>query len=136
VPARMPAVVSTDHADESLNQSSSAADAQRCITPAEIEQHQSKDSFWCVVDGFVVDATAFIDSHPGGLRKLMSTDDAGVGAGPDRFSFSFSRGKNSHFPQTGRRFADGVQRYLREGRASIKFPPHGTLVILGRLDEG
>ena len=36
----------------------------------------------------------------------------------------------------GRRFADGVQRYLRDGHATkIKFPPHGALVILGRLDE-
>ena len=83
------------------------------------------------------DATAFVDTHPGGLRKLMSTDDAGIGAGPDAFSFSFSRGRNAHFPDTGRRFADGVQRYLRDGHATkIKFPPHGTLVILGRLDEG
>ena len=90
----MPAVVSSDHADESLNQSSSAAEAHRCIKPAEVEQHRSKDSYWCVVDGFVVDATAFIDTHPGGLRKLMSTDDAGIGAGPDAFSFSFSRGRN------------------------------------------
>ena len=132
----MPAVVSSDHADESLNQSSSAAEAHRCIRPEEVEQHRSKDSFWCVVDGFVVDATAFVDTHPGGLRKLMSTDDAGVGAGPDAFSFSFSRGRNAHFPDTGRRFADGVQRYLRDGHATkIKFPPHGNLIILGRLDE-
>ena len=42
----------------------------------------------------------------------------------------------AHFPDTGRRFADGVQRYLRDGHATkIKFPPHGALVILGRLDE-
>ena len=134
--AAMPAVVSSDHADESLNQSSSAAEAHRCIRPEEVEQHRSKDSYWCVVDGFVVDATAFIDTHPGGLRKLMSTDDAGIGAGPDAFSFSFSRGRNAHFPDTGRRFADGVQRYLRDGHATkIKFPPHGNLIILGRLDE-
>ena len=84
----------------------------------------------------VVDATQFIDTHPGGLRKLMSTDDAGIGAGPEAFSFSFSRGRNAHFPDTGRRFADGVQRYLRDGHATkIKFPPHGNLIILGRLDE-
>ena len=50
----MPAVISSDHADESLNQSSSAAEAHRCIRPEEIEQHRSKESFWCVVDGFVV----------------------------------------------------------------------------------
>ena len=106
------------------------------MEPEEVEQHRSKESFWCVVDGFVVDATAFVDTHPGGLRKLMSTDDAGIGAGPDAFSFSFSRGRNAHFPDTGRRFADGVQRYLRDGHATkIKFPPHGNLIILGRLDE-
>ena len=106
------------------------------LAPQEDEQVPEEEKNEYVVDGFVVDATAFVDTHPGGLRKLMSTDDAGIGAGPDRFSFSFSRGRNAHFPDTGRRFADGVQRYLRDGHATkIKFPPHGTLVILGRLDE-
>ena len=95
-----------------------------------------KRSFWCVVDGFVVDATATVDRRIPAGSQLMSTDDAGIGAGPDAFGFSFSRGRNAHFPDTGRRFADGVQRYLRDGHATkIKFPPHGTLVILGRLDE-
>ena len=69
-------------------------------------------------------------------KRIRARADAGIGAGPDAFSFSFSRGRNAHFPDTGRRFADGVQRYLRDGHATkIKFPPHGNLVILGRLDD-
>ena len=131
----MPAVVSSDHADESLNQSSSAADAHRCIRPEEIEQHRSKDSFWCVVDGFVVDATAFVGSHPGGLKKLLSSDAAATGATGREFGFSFSRGPNAHFPDTGRRFAAGVKRYLAGGGAEVELPPHGTLIILGRLSS-
>ena len=94
--------------------------------------------FWCVVDGFVVDATAFIDTHPGGEGASSCTDDAGIGAGPDRFSFSFSRGRNAHFPDTGRRFADGVQPYLRGAtppksssrRTGIRHPRTTLLSVL------
>ena len=91
------AVVSSDHAGEDSSvEHLAASSGPRTIAPDEVREHNGKSgsSFWAVVDGFVVDATAFIDTHPGGLRKLMSTDDAGIGAGPDAFSFSFSRGRN------------------------------------------
>jgi hypothetical protein len=29
------------------------------------------------------------------------------------FGFSFSRGRNAHFPDTGKTFQEGVKRYLR-----------------------
>ena len=87
------------------------------------------------VDGFVVDATAFVGSHPGGLKKLLSSDAAATGATGREFGFSFSRGRNAHFPDTGRRFAAGVKRYLAGGGAEVELPPHGTLIILGRLSS-
>lgn len=130
------AVVSDDHADARYDVSGlqgQESGGQRWISAEEVQSHNGKESFWAVVDGFVVDATAFVDSHPGGLRKLLSTDKAGVGATGAPFSFSFSRGRNAHFPDTGKRFAAGAKRYLRDGTAEVDFPGHGKLVILGRL---
>ena len=104
-----------------------------------------KPSFWAVVDGWVVDAAEFVKSHPGGLRKLLSTDLAEVGATGGAHGFSFSRGRNAHFPDTGRRFREGVEEYLRGATArgddgdgylppgKVGFPPHGSILILGRL---
>ena len=93
-------------------------------------------------DSFVVDATDFLESHPGGLKKLLSTDSPGAGASGQPYGFSFSRGRNAHFPDTGKRFMKGVERYLG-GAASgsdswlppsdVAFPRYGRLVILGKL---
>ena len=145
------AVVSSDHAAVSLcaedlasqGSSSSAAPAARPISPEEVELHggSSNEDFWCVVDGWVVDATEFVDKHPGGLRKLMSTDKVETGATGKPHGFSFSRGRNAHFPDTGKRFHNGVKKYLNGGTpgetyfppAAVVFPPHGRIVILGRL---
>ena len=147
------AVVSEDHADPSLcaddldlasQRSSPSTATARLISAEEVELHgQGAAEFWCVVDGFVVDATQFVDSHPGGLRKLMSTDKAEAGATGKPFGFSFSRGRNAHFPDTGKRFRNGVKKYLDGGvpgethlpPAAVAFPPHGQVVILGRLSS-
>mmetsp|Transcript_26058 Transcript_26058/g.60853 ORF Transcript_26058/g.60853 Transcript_26058/m.60853 type:complete len:148 (-) Transcript_26058:174-617(-) len=145
------AVVSDDHSHESLCAQSLAAlpatqhhAAPRLISPEEVKQHNGRGGvdFWAVVDGYVVDASAFVDSHPGGLRKLLSTDSPGVGATGKPFGFSFSRGRNAHFPDTGKRFHDGVLRFLSgvpsDGEhflppIDVSFPSHGKIVILGRL---
>ena len=80
------AVVSSDHADASLcaegmTSLSSAAPAARLFTAKEIElNNKGKDKFLAVVDGFVVDASKFVKTHPGGLRKLLSANSAGTGA--------------------------------------------------------
>uniref|UniRef100_A0A6V0FKM6 Cytochrome b5 heme-binding domain-containing protein n=1 Tax=Zooxanthella nutricula TaxID=1333877 RepID=A0A6V0FKM6_9DINO len=154
------AVVSADHADESLNaerialpSATLAADGRgqrsapgpRLYSPEEVRKHSEPDqgSFWAVIDGFVVDASEFVQTHPGGLKKLLSADSAATGATGRAFGFSFSRGRNAHFPQTGRRFRDGVEQYL-SGKgddaflppADVAFPPFGKLVILGQLDNG
>eukprot|EP00854_Cymbomonas_tetramitiformis_P011198 gene11198-13234_t len=142
------AVVSDDHACEKLcveNLAPSSAPMQtgpRPISADEVKQHSGADGpFWAVIDGFVVDATAFVKTHPGGLKKLLSTDTPQAGATGRDFGFSFSRGRNAHFPETGKRFHDGVQRYLSSksdgpflSPAEVAFPPYGTMIILGRFE--
>jgi hypothetical protein len=146
------AVVSSDHADESLCaehvlplpalKDSGAAPSPRLFSPDEVQQHDGQDgrSFWGVVDGFVVDASEFMQTHPGGIKKLLSVDTAAAGASGRPFGFSFSRGRNAHFPDTGRRFQDGVKRFLGGGggrailpAADVEFPPYGKITILGKL---
>ena len=85
------AVVSDDHAQAHLCVENVGADGLRLFSPAEIKRNDGR-AFWAVVDGFVVDATAFVDSHPGGLKKLLSTDDANTGATGKAFGFSLSKG--------------------------------------------
>ena len=75
------------------------------------------------------------------LKKLMLTNAAAAGATGNPFGFSFSRGKNAHFPDTGKRFQAGIKRYLTgEINAdstlkpvSVDYPQFGKIVILGRL---
>ena len=123
--AMAPAKVSDDHADESMCAERLTAPrpgklAPRPISPEEVRQHGGRDggSFWAVIDSFVVDCSEFVDAHPGGLRKLLSADSAAAGATGAAFGFSFSRGRNAHFPATGKAFREGVQRYLSGGRGA------------------
>ena len=125
--AAMPAVISSDHADESLNQSSSAAEAHRCIRP--------RGDRAAPLKGLVLVRRRRLRRGCDGIRrhaarrrrKLMSTDDAGIGAGPDA-SRSRSRGRNAHFPGHGPPLRRRRPAYLRDGHATkIKFPPHGAL---------
>lgn len=149
------AVVSSDHADESLCAThlgsaacgNHSAPSPRLISPEEVLQHNQPDgssSFWAVVDGYVCDATDFVGTHPGGLRKLLSSNNAEVGATGHAFGFSFSRGRNAHFPKTGQRFHDGVKRYLEgipsDGASTLPpceviFAEYGKVLILGQLDQ-
>ena len=116
----------------------------RPITADEVTAHNERKadgSFWAVVDGFVVEAGDFLDAHPGGVKKLLSTNASATGATGKPFGFSFSRGRNAHFPDTGRRFSEGVKRYM-SGKsdeeylqpAEVAFPSFGKIVILGKLN--
>mmetsp|Transcript_50997 Transcript_50997/g.69460 ORF Transcript_50997/g.69460 Transcript_50997/m.69460 type:complete len:147 (-) Transcript_50997:468-908(-) len=144
------AVVSDDHAHTSLcaeGMTSCGTRSPRLITAAEVNSHngQKGESFWAVVDGFVVDASEFVDTHPGGLRKLLSTDASGSGTTGKPFGFSFSRGRNAHFPHTGKAFQDGIACFLsgqgegQEGSflqpTAVSFAPYGKLIILGQLTQ-
>lgn len=140
------AVVSSDHADASLSAAGLRGDGAqhpRRIRAEELRNHNANDAdgaFWGVVDGFVVSASGF--SHPGGLRKLQSVNTADAGHTGSEFGFSFSRGRNAHFPATGRAFREGVERYLRGAGGhkdgvllpvEVMFPGYGKIVILGKL---
>ena len=145
------AVVSADHADASLCAENLVAPAggfkraargPRLIAPDDVKQHSGKGvCFWAVIDSFVVDCSELVDTHPGGLRKLLSADSPATGATGQPFGFSFSRGRNAHFPDTGKRFREGVKRYLSAGGGDtpflpptdVAFPPYGKVVILGKL---
>merc|ERR1712070_11775 len=80
------AVVSEDHADESLCTDGMAPKGQGApqpllISPEEVASHNHSDgTFWAVVDNFVVDATEFVESHPGGRKKLLAADSPEAGA--------------------------------------------------------
>jgi len=56
----------------------------RPITIEEVENHNTKESLWTVLNGKVYDLTLYLDYHPGGEKKLM------MGAGTD-CTFLFSK---------------------------------------------
>ena len=67
--------VADDHAGESFNVEHLASGklAPRTITREEVKQHSSASGdFWAVIDGFVVDASDMVNTHPGGLRKMCA----------------------------------------------------------------
>jgi hypothetical protein len=91
--------------------------AAQLISHAEVRRHQSRHDFWAVVDSrWVVNVTAFLPHHPGGVAKILG---AGLGS-----NFSFSRGPNAHFAETAKVFAEAARRYERQAarpRAAIEF---------------
>jgi len=42
------------------------------ITLDEVAKHNKRDDAWLVVNGDVIDVTAFIDNHPGGVQAIMA----------------------------------------------------------------
>lgn len=167
------AVVSNDHADESYNMEDYNIPSSKCLTSKkdetqrdnilsgirifsseEIESHNRSEqssptssSFWACIDGFVVDASDFLQKHPGGKKKILQTNDPNTGYKRGvPFSFSFSKGRNAHFPDTARIFQDGVKKFLESNgdsdRNEIVFPSEyrngaggGKLILLGRLHK-
>ena len=156
------AVVSDDHADESYNVTNLTTgddddDADQAVSirlfrSEEINEHNNNSnsgstsdessSFWAVIDGFVVDASDFINKHPGGRKKILSTNDVATGYTQTQpFEFSFSKGHNAHFPGTAKIFREGIEKYLNGGSPVIEFPGEyknevgGKLVVLGRLQQ-
>ena len=122
--------------------STRAVASPRLISAEEVDQrNDAKVGFWAVIDGYVVDATAFLDAHPGGLKKLLSADSAAAGATGSRYGFSFSKGRNSHFGHTARRFQEGIKKYLNQKTdgsdllpTEVYFPKPGRKIsILGKL---
>lgn len=135
-------IISDDHAHESLcAHGLKSSQPSRLISEKEVSDKNGEEGiFWAVVDGYVVDASEFLDGHPGGRKKVLATNHPRIGATGSAFGFSFSKGRNAHFPKTGKIFQEGVKRYLAGSLVDgylapvdVRFPPHGKIVILGRL---
>jgi hypothetical protein len=78
------------------------------ISRAQVLQHQSTASMWVVVDGtWVVNVTAFLPHHPGGLKIMSATIDA---------NFSFKHGENAHFATTATAFDDACAAFDAQPR--------------------
>ena len=95
-------------------------------------------SLWTVIDGYVVDATDFAKYHPGGLRKILATDEKQTGWTGEEFGFSLTRGQNAHFPKTGRIFEEGVRRFdMLQENVKVTFGNDvgSTIIILGKLQS-
>lgn len=181
----MAARVSSDHASESLTaanlqeqQQAQPSSTSSCTqlqprprpytakqlkaTNAAVSASDPEPPFLAVIDGYVVEANEFLKKsvHPGGVRKILSANEAQTGTtGTMEFDFSFSSGRNAHFPRTAKTFRDGVKRYLQgDGKekcnaesgsctdcesdkeeetflpsCKVHFPGHGSIVIVGKL---
>eukprot|EP00468_Gymnochlora_sp_CCMP2014_P003191 CAMPEP_0167761834 /NCGR_PEP_ID=MMETSP0110_2-20121227/12403_1 /TAXON_ID=629695 /ORGANISM="Gymnochlora sp., Strain CCMP2014" /LENGTH=149 /DNA_ID=CAMNT_0007648583 /DNA_START=45 /DNA_END=490 /DNA_ORIENTATION=+ len=146
------AVVSADHGSEDLNPSHISISSKQTYTPrpfypSDIHEHNKdeKNSFLGIIDGYVCDCSNFVNDkkmHPGGIKKLLSTNEAKIGATGKDFGFSFTRGRNAHFPDTGKTFQEGVKAYLNGSHdgnkkylapQEVNFKPRGKVVIVGVL---
>mmetsp|Transcript_30976 Transcript_30976/g.51338 ORF Transcript_30976/g.51338 Transcript_30976/m.51338 type:complete len:182 (+) Transcript_30976:2-547(+) len=153
--AGCPAVVSGDHAHGNLcvehmvltkPDGATSLPGPHLFSRDEIRQHNqaARDGsrLLVVVDSYVVNASGFSSTHPGGLRALQVANSATVGATPGQaFGFSLSRGRYAHTPDTGKRFREGVKRFwasvsdkLVLSPVEVTFPPYNKIVILGRLE--
>jgi len=120
----------------------------RVISLAEVAQHSAQDDCWVVADGHVLDVTAFIASHPGGVDKIMTLSAGSTAA------FSFA----SHFKHTQSVMTRAFAQHAATGAAvTVTFDrsrsnggldrsgglqggapqcPVGSVAVLGRVEEG
>jgi hypothetical protein len=107
------------------------------LTKEQVRKNDGLDGrpLWTVIDGYVTDCTEFAKFHPGGLRKILETDEKRTGTG-EEFGFSLSRGSNAHFPKTGRVFQEGIRRFDKlQSKVEVHFGKDGggAITILGKL---
>eukprot|EP00406_Dinophysis_acuminata_P067604 CAMPEP_0179279504 /NCGR_PEP_ID=MMETSP0797-20121207/36148_1 /TAXON_ID=47934 /ORGANISM="Dinophysis acuminata, Strain DAEP01" /LENGTH=192 /DNA_ID=CAMNT_0020988135 /DNA_START=36 /DNA_END=612 /DNA_ORIENTATION=+ len=74
--------------------------AKAVFTREEVSKHSTRDDLWGVVDGYVLDLTGFVGSHPGGVGKILGITREG--------DFSFARGANAHFGATASAFREAA----------------------------
>ena len=108
------------------------------FTPEQVRAKNGKngEKLWVVIDGYVVDATDFANSHPGGISKILSTDSKRSGYTGKEFGFSLSKGRNAHFPRTAKIFEEAAKSFdSLQRHVTVEFDPDhaGSIVILGKL---
>ena len=118
----------------------SSATFEAIISKEKVRQNDGLNgrSLWTVIDGYVVDATEFAKNHPGGLRKILATDEKQTGWTGEEFGFSLTQGQNAHFPKTGRIFEEGVRRFdMLQENVKVNFGNDvgSTIIILGKLQS-
>lgn len=111
----------------------------RIFSTEQVTKHDGKKGrpFYAVIDGFVVDASEFVDTHPGGFKKLLSTNNAKIGWTGEPFGFSMSRGYNKHLRSTQLTWSAGMKLFEQgDGKeVEVEFSDLGKIVILGKLGE-
>ena len=127
------AIANCLHDDTDREKSSSLA-----LTKEQVRKNDGLEDrpLWTVIDGYVVDCTEFAKFHPGGLRKILATDEKQTGWTGEEFGFSLTRGSNAHFPKTGRVFQEGMDKFDKlQSRVQVNFGKDGggSITILGKL---
>ena len=94
-----------------------------------------------MIDGYVVDGVPVRPSPrstPGARRRPRGTNDAETGANGKGGGFSFTKGRNAHFPGTGKRWKEGVEEWLKGGDGVVEFEGKGKgrITIMGIFVEG
>ena len=146
------AVISSDHGSDhapsfSTPSSTSSPFSPPTYTRSQIEDnnashtHQASPArFLAVIDGYVVDASEYArpSVHPGGVKKASTTNDESTGATGEWGGFSFTKGRNAHFPGTEKRWKEGVEEWLKGGDGEVKFEGKGKgrIWIKGIFVEG
>lgn len=69
------------------------------IDAAEVAKHDSADSCWVIVEGYVYDVTDFLQDHPGGPQSILRLAGQVRSALLYYRSYSFSRTQHEHMSQ-------------------------------------
>ena len=108
------------------------------LTKDQVRENDGREQrpMWAVIDGYVVECTEYAKLHPGGIRKIRETDEKQTGWTGEEFGFSFTRGKNAHYPKTGRVFQEGIRKFEElQSPVEVDFGKDGggAITILGKL---
>jgi len=114
---------------------SDAAEAPEHVTPtvttftlADVTPHDKEGDFWVVIDGYVLDLSAFLQQHPGTPSKIVKKRQQ---VGPD-----VSNNFLDHFGHTVKTFREACRRF-EEARQPITFTfaerPKSSIKILGKV---
>eukprot|EP01063_Lacrimia_lanifica_P009111 TRINITY_DN16130_c0_g1_i1.p1 TRINITY_DN16130_c0_g1~~TRINITY_DN16130_c0_g1_i1.p1 ORF type:complete len:290 (+),score=106.09 TRINITY_DN16130_c0_g1_i1:43-912(+) len=117
------------------------AGGARAFTKTELAEKyngQGGKPFYGVADGYVVDTAGYEDEHPGGLAKILSTNDPATGYTRQAFGFSFFKGANAHMGDTQQTWAAACKRFEKGGCAApvdVEWRDGGKITIVGKVRD-